>query len=264
MLPGLVGGKIYGVASEKLADVPIYSPPFLTARVIGDGPGQRFLDEQCPTGKHDFAVCRFSGRKFRNHNHFLWGVPGYDSAYQLSDLQTQRKLGEEQVAFVLTVAKTYPADQIAASTRNAVSELFAVTVGREHHTIPLIIIEWPEAQVLRVAPQYERCAADPAACPVPGFMRPWEILIELVFYLSLLVALAFAALTLRRPRDDRERLFNQGVLIVIPVLLANAVICGVLSGVHARYQARVEWVLPALVLAASPVIWARFKKPKHG
>jgi hypothetical protein len=33
-------------------------------------------------------------------------------------------------------------------------------------------------------------------------------------------------------------------------VIVNAVVCGVMSGPHDRYQARVAWLLPALALIA--------------
>jgi putative flippase GtrA len=179
IVPGMVGGRIYAAMSEKVAGVPIYSPPFLTARVIGDGTGQRFLKEECPTGRHDFAVCQFSGRTFLDHNHFLWGLPGLESAYQVSDVVTQKRLGEEQIRFVLAVVRAYPGEQVAASAANALQEIPNITIGTDFHTVALIHRDWPDAQILRVAPQYARCLADSSTCGRPAFMQPWEAIISI-------------------------------------------------------------------------------------
>jgi hypothetical protein len=77
---------------------------------------------------------------------------------------------------------------------------------------------------------------------------------------SLALALIFAAATFRRPKTEDERRLLSASVIIIAVLFVNAAICGVLSGVHARYQARLEWVLPAVVLAAYPLIFASFRR----
>jgi hypothetical protein len=47
-------------------------------------------------------------------------------------------------------------------------------------------------------------------------------------------------------------------------LLANAAICGALSGVTDRYQARVAWLLPALAFAIAARLWSGRSKPLAG
>ena len=45
------------------------------------------------------------------------------------------------------------------------------------------------------------------------------------------------------------------------LVLANAVICGVLSGPYPRYQARVEWIIPLGALLLLAQWWERSRGP---
>jgi hypothetical protein len=53
---------------------------------------------------------------------------------------------------------------------------------------------------------------------------------------------------IRRRRRDKTVLFA----FVLSALIGNAVICGVLSGPHDRYQSRLIWIVPFAVLLAEP------------
>lgn len=87
---------------------------------------------------------------------------------------------------------------------------------------------------------------------VPGFgLGVWDWVAPIAFYLSLVLALAFTAVSIRRPRSQAERQFAAAILIAVPVLIA----CNAIWRLP-----RLEWVLPALVLAGLPVMWARLRK----
>lgn len=63
----------------------------------------------------------------------------------------------------------------------------------------------------------------------------------------LIVALLFAYGLWRRRRDDLTLLAGTVTL----ALLGNAVICGVISGPHDRYGARLVWIATFVVLIAA-------------
>ncbi|MFO1241558.1 MAG: hypothetical protein U1E64_14570 [Sphingomonadaceae bacterium] len=58
-------------------------------------------------------------------------------------------------------------------------------------------------------------------------------------------------------RNVEDLLFERGALLIVGVGLAsNAAICGVLSGVADRYQARIAWAIPILAMLALLRIWS--------
>src|SRR5262249_22551579 len=50
--------------------------------------------------------------------------------------------------------------------------------------------------------------------------------------------------------DPERRLFMAFGAVLVFGVLVNAAICGAISGAFARYQARVAWLLPTLVIVA--------------
>jgi uncharacterized membrane protein (DUF441 family) len=69
----------------------------------------------------------------------------------------------------------------------------------------------------------------------------------------LLVALLFGRGLWRRTRDDLTLLAGTVTL----ALLGNAVVCGVISGPHDRYGARMAWVATFVVLIAATRAFTR-------
>jgi hypothetical protein len=57
------------------------------------------------------------------------------------------------------------------------------------------------------------------------------------------------------------RIDKAAIAVIAVGLFTNAAVCGALSGVTDRYQARVAWVLPALAFAILARVWSARAKP---
>jgi hypothetical protein len=66
-------------------------------------------------------------------------------------------------------------------------------------------------------------------------------------YLAVWAGLAWRA---RRTLDETQRVFLAFDAVMVAAVLANAAVCGILSGPFARYQARIAWLLVMLVVLA--------------
>jgi hypothetical protein len=76
-----------------------------------------------------------------------------------------------------------------------------------------------------------------------------------VAWLSMLALLVLIARLKRDPTDDLALLAASAALAI----LANAFVCGALSGPHDRYGARIAWIASLVVMlaAARALAWAR-------
>src|SRR5262249_18428303 len=63
----------YGWIAAKVAGAPIQSPPYLTARMIADGPGEALLQARCDDTQAPYAACALKGARFADENDVLWG-----------------------------------------------------------------------------------------------------------------------------------------------------------------------------------------------
>ena len=245
-LAALGGVLVIGVASHALVDVttrarlgvaPI-TPPFLLARLVGDGTAVRFLRAECATRQYE--VCRYLAHMPMTENEFLWSKDPERGAFALLDAAGKRRLAAQERAIVGATLRRFGAEQAFLSAGNAARQ--AALVGVQEYglgpRIPPEHLPWI-APLLR---SYQSTAIAKRTMP----LRTLSIAMTLSY---LLAAATLCWLLLRRapPGADPPRA-TEVVLIVVAGVLANAVICGAISGVFDRYQGRVAWVLTAVAL----------------
>ena len=78
-------------------------PPFLTARVIADGPGRWYLEQHCEEVK--LTICDHVHDLPDNSDDFLWRA---DGIWQSADRATRKRLRQEEIRFVLATLRAYP------------------------------------------------------------------------------------------------------------------------------------------------------------
>jgi hypothetical protein len=207
------------------------SLPFLTARGIEDGPVAEMIENDCYG--HDFAICEAGPLDNQGSQFFLWGQNGY---YQSADDDTKQRLSDEDFSAFLTAAKANPLMQLKASLRNTARQLGMFGLY-EFDTAKRVFAE--------SAPHYmggSDLGRYGASLAVEG-RYPFGFASTFVY-----AAAAFSLLTVTYvygARPVSNAALALGVLI-LATLLMNAVICGVLSDPHHRYQGRVIWLLPFL------------------
>jgi len=229
--------------------------PFLTARVIADGPGYRFLRERCPAV--GFAVCNYVDRFPMTSDEFLWGSEGKRGVFADASPEARRALSTEQVAFALAVVIYDPVGQITASLRN---------IGLQLSNFNLWDFEYDEnakrAFDMKIPIEHlatlRRSAAYHHALPLGSF--------SVVIFVAFLCAGAFSLYMLASPRFRQSLTAETGAICawVFVGILANSAVCGAsLSGPNTRFALRVTWLLPlvALLLALTS---GRRKNCKRG
>ena len=115
----------YGVRHTIGAD-PI-RPPFLMARMIADGPGYKFLQENC--AKKAYTVCKYIDRLPVSDGDFLWSESPTNGVFRVADLPTRRALSSEQTSFAIDVFRFDPMAVIASATRDFFRQFFKITLN---------------------------------------------------------------------------------------------------------------------------------------
>lgn len=214
---------------------------FLEARIMEDGLIKPVLDADC-AAKH-YAVCRYKDRLPARADTWLW----------MEDRSPFRKLGgfksrgAEAAALVRESLAHYPLENAIVALQDAALQFFWFQTGDG-----IVPQEWVLNKEFKIAipqqvNQYDR-----------AYQQEGEIWFVPINIVHVPVAfLALAALYVLLRDVARRRDWRAGVLpaFVLMALIGNAVICGVFSGPHGRYQSRIMW-LPvfAVVLAAWPRI----------
>jgi hypothetical protein len=203
--------------------------PIQLARSVSDGPGYWYLRDHCATER--FAICEIYGTNPpRKVNDFLWGPNGV--RYRATPEQMERIRAEES-RIVRGAFMEHPTDQVVRSIRNSFAQL---------GEFGLRGLAFGFSMTMEEDPQLKQIGPDRPQLRAIG---------EWIIYGSFFASLPAIAILRRRLR----RLEIAALSVAGIGLLANAVVCGTLSGVTDRYQGRVAWVLPALVLIILARLW---------
>ena len=205
-------------------------------RMLQDGIVTKYLNDHC--GKEKLKLCPYRNELPATADEFLWGNGMFDT------LGRFQGLGDEMGHIVVRSLVEYPAWQAEAALKATAQQLVHVATGEGTngwlpHTYGIIEHYIPS----QVAPM--RAA----------HQQHWEINFAAVNRLHVPVALGSMVLVLamlaraawRRKRDDLTLL----AATVSFALLGNAMICGIISGPHDRYGARMVWIATLTVLLAA-------------
>ncbi|MBZ5528206.1 MAG: hypothetical protein LAN71_09945 [Acidobacteriia bacterium] len=223
-------------------------PPFLMARVLVDGPGRSYLLQHCEDKK--FVICNYLSRIPDDSNAFLWNA---DGVWTSASDETQELLRQEEMPFVLATLRAYPREQLSASAANFREQL--ITFGLEDYFPNQWVSDVFERVLPGSRPHYLETRQARRALPdeFSSTAQEWAVMASLAI---------IAILTTLLWRGRSPTLLGLASLIIF-VLLANALVTGVLSDVLDRYQSRVIWLLP-LLAGLSLMEWLDHRFPRNG
>ena len=241
----IAANSVYGIGIRRTTGEPLRNQPFLTARILADGPGRDYLRHACATGTR-FTLCRFAHKPLADSEDILWSdLPG-TGVFMLSDYATRVRLEDEEGRFVLGTLAYAPGAQLVASLKNWGRQLAMVFVDdpvrdpvfyltdpywRQTNLPPMI------ARVAVCGPRHDQCRSR-LTVPVS---KAWHGTAA-----AIATVVALAALWHFRPAGSRRppRRLVATAAFLLAAVLVNAAVCGVLSGPFARYQARIVWLIP--------------------
>ena len=210
-------------------------PPFLLARSWEDGPARSYLAATCPEA--GWAICAELGRLAPTAQEFLWRQA---DSYWSMEPATRAAVRAEEKVILLRAVLADPMAQLHASLANATLQLgrfglddFVLGRGAEVTAEDYTFVYLPRAPA--------------AVWGLSGFTGA-------IYVTTVVALLAVIVACCRPPRAQGAPL----ALFVVAAMALNAVICGILSGPHPRYQARVIWLLPllaaGLLLGSAPAV----------
>ena len=205
-------------------------PPYLTARIIVDGPGRWYLERNCPNVK--LAMCDYVGRLFEDTDDFLWDANGI---WQKASPDTQERILREERFFALATLRAYPREQLSISFRSFLQQLTSFGVSNGPNAW---VVEAFEGVMPGARSRYVQSRQAQQTLPNEFFtsVQEWTVIVSIVL---------IGALTPFVWRHLSPRLVGLAAVIFFAVV-ANAFVTGVLAEVDDRYQTRVVWLLPLL------------------
>ena len=220
--------------SGKLAWTPGgYGVAF--GRMMQDGIVARYLSDHCP--RERYKLCPYRNELPASADEFLWGNSMFNTLGRFEGLN------DEMGYIVVHALADYPAWQAQAALKATGEQLLHVATGEGTngwipHTYGIIARYIPAQLAPMRAARQQHWGIDFA------YVNWLHVPVALVSMLGLAALLAHA---LRRRRLDDLTLLATTVTLA---LLGNAFICGVISGPHDRYGARLVWLATFVVLMA--------------
>lgn len=232
---GLLGEAAFSLAVFSATGTAPIRPPFVTARLVEDGPGVAFLQSHCADAR--FHLCRYRDRLPLSSDAFLWSKDRATGVFNTVPLQEQRALSAEQGAFALAVLMDRPL-AVARSSSAAVIRQFAAWRLAEFNVEDGWNVE-DMASRLPVAERTmllnSRAAHRTMPTALPDLLIPFWTLIGLIA----------VAWTVWRRGSWTAGPYG---LVLAAGWVADVILCGALSTPHDRYQTRAIWVLALAVV----------------
>lgn len=248
---GLLPNTALKFLAKATLDTPttvIYTP-FLTARLIVDGPGYSYLEAKCPDQR--IATCRlyealqWSDDPWRmTASHIIFEFSERLGSYQLLPEEDKIAIAQEQMTFFKLVLIDRPFDVSWAFFRNAIDQLVTFSIDMTLQTDEMILSAKDLDSQLSSEFEHGRLTQDRA-------WLAWADPIQAGLY-ALASVLLISALLL--PQSGLDRRLRTFLLLVLLGLFANALICGGVSQPASRYGARVIWILPYMA-GLSCLLW---------
>lgn len=210
-------------------------PPFLTARLIADGPGRWYLEKNC--AHLSWAICAHVRNLPDDPDNFLWGD---DGIYQNSTDEENKRMVQEEFSFAAATVAAYPRAQLSRSAANFWGQLQIFGL------FDLDPSSWVLDQFASVLPDartsYLRSRQVRNHLPLEGFtnLQRWTVFASLAALCILIPWLA---------RRSSCKLVGFGCAILSMVVI-NALVTGTLSMVEDRFECRVIWMVPLLAALA--------------
>lgn len=242
----LATASVATVATVALASMightRVTTPPFLLARVIGDGTAAPVLASECPT-RH-WQTCRYLPAMPMTENEFLWDSTRAPYWVGLPpDLRAA--VAAEQGPILRAVLVQSPLTQLGRSLHNVVAQLGTVSLHEfEYHHIVDMTLSASDFAPARA--RFDASAISRNRLSLTPLANLWGAV-------AALSAVAIVGALLFRRRLGIGPVTAGIAATLLAAIVVNAAVNGVVSGVFGRYGAREAWLalLAVIALAAA-------------
>jgi hypothetical protein len=212
---------------------------FLFSRLVQDGIVARWLADHCPDKR--FKLCNFRKTLPTNGDDFLWHGNEKSAFAQIGYFWDKRG---EMATITKESLTLYPGMHVATALRSTALQLVMVKSGDG-----IVYNVWDAyGEIERLTPNAVPAAyaARQRSEPVVDFAKLNLLQAPLAWFSMALIPLWLVFAFRRR---ELEPLGALAATIGLAIL-GNALVCGVFSGPHDRYGARLVWMAPFLLVIA--------------
>lgn len=241
---GIAGHVAFSAATTSITGQKPLSMPFVTAHLLDLGPGTRFAQASCPDS--GFAICPYVDRLPLYWISFLFETDPETGVFAAVPPDVQRAISQEQAKFALATLAFEPLATTAGLLGDGIAQLWHLSVD----DVPLTRAD--EAFLTQFfTPQMVQAVRTSSIYDRPDIARAFTMLIQVGTGLSALALLALAVTGRLSHRGPLAML----LLVCVAGLVLNALVCGVFASPYGRFQARVSWLLPFMLLMTLLVVY---------
>lgn len=208
-------------------------PVFMFARMLQDGVVQKLLSDTCPTS--NYMLCRYRSVLPHRADKWLWG-PG--SPF----VKLHRFIGTEKESerIVHDGLVRYPVWNAKLAARDALRQFTLFYTGDQIEPQQWVLFQDFHKFIPDQLPAYSEARQQKGRLHF-GIINVVHVPVAVAVLLLLFAGFGWAVHTRQR---------NAACMLgfVLVALIGNAMVCGIFSNPHARYQSRLMWV-PAFALA---------------
>lgn len=243
----------FSVAVNRAFGSPPIRPPFVMAKLVSLL-GEPAVSKVCAS--HDFVVCRFQSRFPLDTDTFLWSEDERTGVFSVVDVPTKRLLQDEQLRFVLAIIPPNLGHIVAAGSLDALRQLSHIGLI-EYGYSPAELSFFRNRLPTR---DFDRMLAARAARSDGYIVFGHTVLLVSAIAGAIITLLLLLGLRSQRtvhsaPNEIQQRtLWGLATYILLAGILLNAIICGVFSAVHDRYESRVIWLIQLSLITGVLVI----------
>jgi hypothetical protein len=232
----------FSLGVSRAFGMPPVRPPFLMGKLVSklDEPA---LAKACAS--NDFVVCRYQDRLPADDEWFIWSEDQRKGIYGAADLPTKQAIFAEQFRFALAVVPPNLGHFVSAISQDVLQQL--AHIGLDEFSYPQNDFAFYEERVPNT--EFRVLTSTVAARSQVYFILGRTVLYPVAVLSAVLVALLLSgALRPTAVGDSNElarwKTWRAVTGILLGGVVLNAIICGGLSHLHDRYEARVIWLIP--------------------
>jgi hypothetical protein len=244
-LLGFLSELAFNAVVAKVAGFSPIRPPFITARLIELGPGYQYLKDHCVDAT--LVVCHYLDKlPLLNSDGFIWSKDPGSSVFGTAPSDIKRALSNEQFSFFGHVLSSDPVGVVIAAFHGGLRQLESFGIS-EFNYCSNCDVSFVENLPANYRTRFGETLAARNVWPIAAF----ELIHRGTILVSFVVISLLTLITTRWPRLLSKCVrpspaLNWSIAAVGVGILSNTFVCGLFSGTHDRYEARVIWLVPLL------------------
>jgi hypothetical protein len=216
---------------------------FLLGHLVEAGLAQRLLRDECPNAR--YALCDFQEALVPDVNWFLWNPNS--PFYRLGMWEWEGSKAEASRILIGTL-RAYPGAHLVAAVRYTARQLVAIWTldGLESYIGKPYVDDTLRVQRPDLYPRFRAARQQRGTLHADALATMHQVVASGAALASLWL---LGAAWRRRSSVALDARFGFHIMVWV-ALVCNAALCGNLSGVFDRYQARLVWLLPLAVVVS--------------